>query len=215
MEAWTAFLNQKPDAPRGKRGRGDVAPDESAKVRELVNAMAKLSLKTAQDVRVILAVTFLRVRVSADDDAYKTVKAEFTKHAERTRDKSGHDEGGPDGPALVALMLLLVRTSAVTDEEKAVIEAFLARFPPPTSPEGAAATKELQKAVPCCKVQKMHSSAFFKLYVRLPYDKAVEQLLEKHLCARGCKQLLGQAPRGALERRIQDLLKDLQLDSDE
>ena len=55
-------------------------------------------------------------------------------------------------------------------------------------------------------------SGSYKLYIRLPYNAALESVIEGALQKAGAKQFFGQAPRGALERRAQDLLKELSLD---
>ena len=48
--------------------------------------------------------------------------------------------------------------------------------------------------------------------IRLPYNTNLECVIEGALQKAGVQQFFGQAPRGALERRAQDLLKELSLD---
>ena len=79
--------------------------------------LTKLSLKTAHDVRMIIAVTFLCFKVSDEDDLYKAVKTEYKNHAERTRGKTGHNEGGPDGPALVALLFVIMQKHKINETD--------------------------------------------------------------------------------------------------
>eukprot|EP00972_Heterocapsa_arctica_P003525 524234-Heterocapsa_arctica.AAC.1 len=187
-DAWAAYLKDGAE-PARKKGPGvrSNQTDEASKLKELIGVLTKLALKTAQD-------------------------SEYVRHADRTRGKSGHDEGGPDGPALVAVLHTIMKSCQLSPEEKEAITNFLTQFPPPTVATGAAAPAALQRAVPCCKVQKMHSSSHFKLFVRLPYHQSLEDILEKHLTTRGSKQFFGQAPRGALEKKAQELLKELNLD---
>ena len=208
MEAWQAFIGEG-TAKGPKRARNEAVPDEAAKLKELMAVLTKLSLKTAQDVRMIIAVTFLCFKVSDEDDLYKAVKTEYKNHAERTRGKTGHNEGGPDGPALVALLFVIMQKHKISETDTEIITNFLKTFPPPSA---TAAPLALQKAVPCCKLQKMHSGGSFKLYIRLPYNTNLECVIEGALQKAGVQQFFGQAPMGALERRAQDLLKGLSLD---
>ena len=50
------------------------------------------------------------------------------------------------------------------------------------------------------------------MYIRLPFNTNLESVIEGALQKAGVQQFFGQAPRGALERRAQDLLKELSLD---
>ena len=149
MEAWSKFLGETSSKP-AKRSRADAVPDESAKVKELISVLTKLSLKTAQDVRMIMAVAFLCFKVGDEDGLYKAVKTEYKNHADRTRGKSGHNEGGPDGPALVALLVAIMQKVKLNDADTEIVTNFLNTVPPPGA---TAAPMALQKAVPCCKLQ--------------------------------------------------------------
>ena len=129
MEAWQAFIGE--GSEKGpKRARNSAVPDEATKLKELMAVLTKLSLKTAQDVRMIIAVTFLCFKVSDEDDLYKAVKIEYKNHAERTRGKTGHNEGGPDGPALVALLFVIMKKHKIGETDTEIITNFLKTFPP-------------------------------------------------------------------------------------
>jgi len=172
--------------------------------------LIKLNLKNSQDIRMLMAATFVCFRLTVTSEQYKNVKAARVQHANRTRGKSGHDEGGPDGPAFCALVLSLI--TGAGQEHKQVMEQFLKDHPPPGD---AAASIALQRAVPICTLQKMHSSDSFKLFFRLPLHKPLQDAVEACLVKLQFRQYHGQAPRGAMERRVQDLMKELGFDEEE
>ena len=201
MEAWQAFIGE--GSTKGpKRARNEAVPDEAAKLKELMAVLAKLSLETAQDVRMIIAVSFLCFKVSDEDDLCKAVKIECKNHAERTRGKTGHHEGCPGGLALVAFLFVIMQKLKINGagaEKK-------------SSPECYSGTASVAKGSSLLQATGMHSGGSFKVCFRLPYNANIESVIEGAFQKAGVHQFFGQAPGGALERRAQDLLKELSLD---
>ncbi len=131
-----------------------------------------------------------------------------TKHNQQYKGQSGHDGGAPDPWGFVAMLLTLKPTATPEQAEKMtkVLEAF-----PPSQ-------KAIRAFVPCCRVRKCHSSAKKKLLFKLSRvpgiiagaeKNALEDIVTVMLIARGLQPLQGQAPRGSLERRAQELLEQL------
>ena len=103
------------------------------------------------------------------------------------------------------MAILVCGASGLAEEERAAIEAFMSKFPPRSG--------ELDSVVPCCRIQDAHDKDQKKFYVRLrPGYEEIEHLTVKILVQAGGKELYGQAPKGSLERKVADLLKQLGLD---
>ncbi|CAK0865233.1 unnamed protein product [Prorocentrum cordatum] len=210
--AWASFLGGGAAEPPRKR-RGGGSAEDGDKIKELLSILVKLCLQTKQEVRMLMAVVFICFRVATDSTAAQGVRKAYTIHADRTKGKSGHDEGGPDPWAFIVLLIEASTSEQIEEGDLAKIRTFLAAHPPPSDPRGGPASDELQEAVPCCKLQKMYNSNQVKLFIRVhPKYVELENIVIKHLRGMKCKQYFGQAPRGALERRAQDLFKDLNLD---
>ena len=103
--------------------------------------------------------------------------------------------------------MLMTIDNTATQEANAVFQKFKDVFPP-TDPS-------VRIAVPVCRLQKCHDSKKMKLFIKLQrvppklaeVDKnLVEDAIIATLSAMGGERLVGQAPRGALERRAQELL---------
>ncbi|CAK0863453.1 unnamed protein product, partial [Prorocentrum cordatum] len=196
--AWASFLGGgAAEPPRQRRGGGSA--ENGDKIKELLSILVKLCLQTKQEVRMLMAVVFICFRVATDSTAAQGVRKAYKIHADRTKGKSGHDEGGPDPWAFIVLLIEASTSEHIEEGDLAKIRTFLAAHPPPSDPRGGPASDELQEAV--------------KLFIRVhPKYVELENIVIKHFRGMKCKQYFGQAPRGALERRAQDLFKDLNLD---
>ena len=68
----------------------------------------------------------------------------------------------------------------------------------------------------CFKVQGSWVKKLRKVYIRLHTElENIEDLIMDHLIATGGTEVYGSAPRGSLERRISDLMKDLGITREE
>ena len=103
--------------------------------------------------------------------------------------------------------LLMTIESDAPPESANVLKTFKNTFPP--------SELAVRVAVPVCRVQKCHDSKEMKLFIkrqRAPNKfnedekNLVEDAIMVTLAKMGGERLVGQAPRGALERRAQELL---------
>jgi len=210
MDAWAKHLanGREKAAERPRKAR---AVGEEASMRELLVILAKLGLKNAQDVRLLSSLAYTAIRLDKDSEIAEAVRSATKLHADRTRGKSGHGEGAPDPLAFAAV---LVECSKRADEpQKKTIVEFCTAYQP--------GSPVLQHIVPCCRLQKCHDSSKVKLFLKLrrgaglsDRDASIlEDVVMGIAVASGGEQLHGQATRGAMERRAQDLLKELGVDS--
>lgn len=186
--------------------------DDGTKIKELLAILTKLTLKTAHEVAMLMSVVFMCFCVQTEESPAKEIKLAYITHAARTKGKSGHRDGSPDGPALVALIIWIASLKTTTAEDKTIITSFLSNCPPPTSADYKS-PEALQKAVPICRLQKMKVSTTKKLFIRLVGHADLESIIEKALSSTKNHQFFGQAPKGALERRAQILMQELDLDT--
>ena len=124
------------------------------------------------------------------------------KHAEVTRGQSGHKEGPPDGYAFVAILVAISESPTCQPHETNAIAQFLSDHPPKS--------EALMRYVLCCRVQDAYSKEYKKVYLKLaPECKNLEDPVQSAIKRMGGEQFFGQAPRGSLERRAQELLTAL------
>ena len=111
----------------------------------LLQIVAKLSLKSAQELRLVRSMAYVTFNTRADTAIAEAVDA-ATKQAENTRGKPGHKEGAPDGHALVAIVLRLIEAKVRAGLHAAASTAFLREHPPKR--------EALQRHVARCRVQE-------------------------------------------------------------
>jgi len=179
---------------------------QNDKQSELLQIIAKLCLKNAQELRMLCSIAYLTFKMKADCPLVEAAATAKTKHADATRGQSGHKEGAPDGFCLVAILLFLHDSHSCNAEQCSAIQQFLTERPHKS--------EALQRDVLCCKVQEAFAKEFKKIYLRLaPECKAIEELITEQMKKLGGEVLYGQAPRGSLERRAQELLKAIETPS--
>ena len=198
-EQWAAHLRPQPEGEQPTKTKA-VASNKSDLERELLMLVTRMSLKNAAELRLLCSMAYSTIKFEANHGAIKACEEARQLHAERTRGKSGHQEGQPDEYALVALLLCLKPNLSASDQE--IIEHFLVSHPPKAA--------QLAGAVKVCRVQGMHVSTHKKLFLRLSDEhKDLEKALVTALKADGGIQLYGQAPRGSMERKALDLMQKL------
>ena len=114
------------------------------------------------------------------------------------------------------MLVVLLGNAACPEPCKKAFTEFLEKFPPPAEP--GPSSEALQAVVPCCRLNKAYDESVKKLYFRLSGPGHDE--LEAHVCAaiaaiytkKQAKRMYGQAPKGSLEKRAQELLTQLGLD---
>ena len=169
--------------------------------QELLMLMTKLSLKNANELRAVIAVAFMCVKVKAESEEAKAVAETIKLHADITRGKKGHKEGAPGPFAFMKLLSVIVQR--LPEEDKIVIQQFAASHPP-KSPQ-------VQSDILCMKHEVCYDKEHAKLYFKMqPEYRQVELIVHKALVASGGQHLVGSAPRGSLERRAQEIIDKME-----
>lgn len=206
MSSWDQLLAPAASADNKKRkGEDGTNPSEAALLRELTVVTCKLGLKTALEAARVAATCYRTYRVPTESDEYKATKRAIQVHADRTRGRSGHKEGGPDPFAFFGLVRVLqARANPQQSERLAQLQT---AFPPGL---------DVQMFVPVCVTQKCHDAKFKKIFIKLQAVpnkigdvdvRAVEDIVHLLMTAKpSITYLPGMCPRGSLERRAQEIL---------
>ena len=224
MDAWKSALAADAEALPAARAskKPATSPDFNEKMRELLGVVSRMGLKNSQDLRSAMAGLYLCFQLTPNHWCVEAVHTASAAHNNKTRGHKGHKEGGPDPLAFMSLLVKAAEKEAqnIEEQDRASLDAFCRMHPPGGKGD------IIQFAVTTCRLQKCweHEKNGYKLFIQIRshpgmpmtsapgtlskenVDNALMRLFGK---SEGITQLMGQAPRGSLERRAQVLIDEL------
>ena len=169
---------------------------------DLLVALAKLSLRTADEVKELQAATFRTILVPADCDFVTAAKNATTAFADRTRGKGGkHDLGEPHvhlWSAVIGVALASVPQEAKASLQNHVDEA------------NRGGPSSLLNKVMYARMKKTFDKKFMRFYFSVhPSMEGILDIVMTALTKVGGQEKYGTAPKSSLERDIQAKLDAL------
>ena len=192
---WMANDGQVP-----KQRRTDDAHDGHG--HDLLVALAKLSLRTADEVKKLQAATFRTILVPADCDFVTAAKNATTAFADRTRGKGGkHDLGEPHVHLWSAV--IGVALDSVPAEAKATLQNHV-------DDANRGGPSSLLNKVMYARMKKTFDKKFMRFYFSVhPSVEGILDIVMAALTKVGGQEKYGTAPKSSLERDIQAKLDAL------
>ena len=193
---WMASDGQHPKVRR-------VADSDEGSQKELLIAVAKLSLKSAEEVKELQAAVFRTIIVPADSDFATAAKDATAAFADQTRGKGGkHDLGEPHVHLWSAVVGVAVQMAGPETQEawKAHVEEANRRGP-----------KGLLNQVAYARMKKTFDKKYVRFYFSVtPSLAPIMDIIMTFLTKIGGQEKHGTAPRSGLERDIQAKLDQMQ-----
>ncbi|CAE8729019.1 unnamed protein product [Polarella glacialis] len=200
MDAWElgGAITAQPTAKR-------IAVGNDKTVMRALHLIARLSLKNALEVRELQAAVFHTYTVPKSNP-YIQAALEATKvyaeKAKASKDGTGqHPPGEPHVHAWAAMLRVALEDPALNSDDKQCIEAHRSAA---TDPE------MMSHVVYVSKLRKAFDKDMMKLFFSTHADaEGALKALSKGLVSKGAKQQFGHAPRGGLEREVQEVVDQL------
>lgn len=194
MDGW--FGKSAEPAERQVRARtGRSSKDHD----QLLTAVARLSLKNAQACRNMESAVFVTYILGKDTSYAQAASDAGQSYAQRTRAAGkNHTLGQPSSWVWAALTQVVLKDEHLTDDQRKLVKAHCDTAADPTA---------LCNSVLYCRMSKVYDQTKVRLQVAVvPELGDVLMVLQEGLDKCGADRKHGPAPRGALERQIQDLL---------
>ena len=193
---WMASDGQQP-----KHRRVEDAGDANHK--EMLIAIAKLSLKNADDVKELQAATFRTIIVPADCDFATAAKDATTAFADRTRGKDGkHDLGEPHVHLWSAVVGVALRSAS--DDAKTILQTHV-------DEANSGGPQSLLSKVTYARMKKTFDKKYVRFYFSVHHSiDSVLDVIMSALTKIGGQEKHGTAPRSSLEREVQAKLDAMQ-----
>lgn len=178
--------------------RGVGATDEQT--QKIITLLVKTGLKNLQDVRELQAAVFKVVHVRADDPLIKAALAATKDYTEQARAAGrGHGLGEPH----VWVWRALVTTATPEGADKQIVEEHCAASSDPV---------QLSKLILGCCLHKAFDKGFMKVFLSVHSSlEPVMNIIIKDLEKRGGQLKLGLAPKGGMERELQEALDAMEV----
>lgn len=193
---WMASDGQ---APKMRR----VADGDDLVQKDLLLAVAKLSLKSAEEVKELQAATFRTIIVPADCDFATAAKDATTAFADQTRGKGGkHDLGEPHVHLWSAVVGVALKVAG--PESQDALKAHV-------DEANRGGPKSLLNKVTYARMKKTFDKKYVRFYFSVvPSMDPILDIIMSLLTKIGGQEKYGTAPRSGLERDIQSKLDQLQ-----
>ena len=205
--AWFQTVHDgQPAVKLAKHASADDQPD----TKTMLDVMAKLCLKNSLEIREMQAAV-LRTYLVPRDEAFATAGLDAARaHMEKVKDAKGNakklDELGPVHAHVWAAVVKEAVSHPIAEEDKKVLQK---HFEEITAAGSTAA--DVASQVHVARFKKAWDKKTMKLHLAAQQSlEPVLDALEKALVATGGKRKHGQAPRGGLERQLQEMLDALQ-----
>lgn len=205
--AWFQTVHDgQPAVKLAKRESADDKPD----TKTMLDVMAKLCLKNSLEIREMQAAV-LRTYLVPREEAFATAGLDAARaHMEKVKDAKGNakklDDLGPVHAHVWAAVVKEAVSHPIAEEDKKVLQK---HFEEITAAGSTAA--DVASQVHVARFKKAWDKKTMKLHLAAQQSlEPVLDALEKALVATGGKRKHGQAPRGGLERQLQEMLDALQ-----
>ena len=195
MDSWFA-------APAAAMHERQVRPRVGGSSKEqdqLLKAVAKLTLRNAQACRNMESTVFITY-ILPKAGTYSAAGTEAGQlYAQRTRAAGkNHTLGQPSSWLWAALMKVLADDENINAEKRQQVKSYCDAVSDPSS---------LSQTVLYCRISKVYDQTKVRLQVAVTPDlQEILLELQRRLEASGGERKFGPAPRGALERHVQELL---------
>jgi len=187
------------DGERPKRPRAEGGGNRAENLEKLQIASAKQTLMSCQRIRMLLAVCIRTWIIPTDDPVLKAGMEERTAYSKRVEsNKKNHNEGQPDHHVWRGIVMALRQQCGAGTEEAKTMEAYWA----------TASQEVVKNGVRVCQTSKAFKSSErrFELHVTDPQHEGVVCVLKAYWAQKGYVEKQGQAPKGGLERDLEELL---------
>ena len=187
-------------APPGNERQVRPRTGRSAKDHEqLLTAVARLTLKNAQTCRNLESSVFVTYILAKDSTYAQTATAAGQPYAQRTRAAGkSHNLGQPSSWVWAALTQAVLRDESVSEEKRSVIKQHC---------DGATDPAALCNQVLYCRLSKVYDQHKVRLQIAVTSQLTdILIIVQEAVESGGGERKFGPAPRGALERQIQEFL---------
>ena len=202
---WAQELSEEVHSPITKKHKKNNERG-SNKQDQLLYAMARMSLRTQQECRFLIAGVFHCVKIESNSSVIAAMQTALGRFMDQTKGKAGHAMGTPDVWVFTAMLLAI--KPAAADTRYATICQFCKQYPPNSD--------KLPQIVAGCRYQKCYDKKYMKIFFRLRSacsdGKLIDDIVQvtwELLIQKGGVPLYGQAPKGSQERQVQELLNEL------
>ena len=188
---------------KGQAAKFRKMSEHEHKDHDLLVAVAKLSLKSAEEVKELQAACFRTILVPSDCEFASAAKDATTAYADQTRGKGGkHDLGEPHVHLWSAVVGVALKSANPDAQE--VLQAHV-------DEANRGGPKSLSGKVHYARLKKTFDKKYVRFYfsVHASVDPVLDIIMAS-LTKMGGQEKYGTAPRSGLEREIQSKLDQLQ-----
>lgn len=194
-------------APEVKRTRVSGGADDNH--NKILAVLIKLCLKNSLDIREMQSAVLDTYMISKDNDVIAAGQTAARDYQDRMSALKGNEKGLQDlGPVHVHIWAAMVSAAAKCSISEPDQQALLAHFQEITADDADA--NQVACKILVAKIKKAYDKNYVKVHFAISPDmKNVYASFCKALVSLGAKQKVGQAPRGSLERELQEFLESM------
>ena len=202
--AWFSTVHDGQPAYKARRA------EEKTEAAKMMEVMAKLCLKNSLEIREMQAAV-LRTYLVPRDEVFATAGLDAAKaHMEKAKAAEGNSRKMEEmGPVHVHVWAAIVKVAVdyvAKEDDKTVLQQHFE-----TITKAGSTAAEVAFHVHVARFKKAWDKKTMKLHLATHASlEPVLDSLDKALLATGGKRKSGQAPRGGLERQLQEMLDALQ-----